>query len=1329
MKQKIEMPTNDSEPWLNQSGPIVESDTQRPDAKVITAVATHLINLAPDDIDNGINHILRLIGQHMEADRSIVVLLQHQRVRDSYEWCAPGITSNPQFFYDLLLEDYPWLLSQLKHQRYVHIPQVEQLPPEAHREKTVMQRQALRSFITIPLVTPHAHLGFLALLTHRRERTWNQDEIALLQIVAEVFINALQRKEIEQREILAYKIGAKLASLLSKEDLLHFVSEQLRESFGYYHTQIFLTNSLLAADQTTPVSHLIVQASTGVVGSRLKERGHTISLNSPRSIVARAARTYETIVVNDVHQISFHLPNPALPETRSEAAIPLINEETLIGVLDVQHVEPEHFNENEIRTLQIIAHQLSTALAKSALFARNQLLLTELRLLQAVALVANDASDEDELFEQITHIVAPALRADVFGFSLVNPINGYRSNHPSYIYRADRPVVPVCGPGEGICGQVVKTGKAWRVADVRQEPAFLGDSETRSELCVPIIIDQQVVAVINAESSQLDAFTPADERLLLTIAGQITTTLAKLRHFRNARQQAAETAALLATSKAISSLKLDYVLNTIATEARKLFQADTCRIHLLDSDNKMMHCVVAISEQTEQAILDFSLPVGVGITGHVAISGVPEIVVNTLHDPRGIQIPGTPEEDETVALAPLIIRQKVIGVMTITRQDVARPFTQTNLHLLTAFADQAAVAIDNARLFAAERRRLEELMTLNEAANISARATQERALLEEMTVLLQRVLAVDSLEVVLDGPKAMAEPTAVSPARTISAPIVIGTQVVGKLLATRKAPQRFEAPDEQLLQTFARQLATGLEKVRLIAAEKKRAWRQQKLAETASSLLGIRDMKELGPTITAVAQQALTADRVAIFIYQLDQPMVNCLYAHNLSSTYIEAVRERFWELPGVKLLQQRPAFTIDDATKDEIITPLHDLIREEGFHSYAAFALPGSQASLGILLIYRNHVAPFAPDDLTTGQTLAYSLSLAYQNVQLLQEIRHALDREQRLNEISRTLNTTPDLPTILSYILRTATDLISADAGLIGLVIDHQTITFYPYNIPTSINLRPSSRGGGVAWQIVESGQPVLENRYENHPRADKKLLQAGARSLIGVPITAGDECLGAIQLFSFTPGKQFSQRDLELCESIGRQAGIALQNGRLFTDLMERAQALAQALARQEELDEAKNQFVQNISHELRTPLGLIFGYAELLDSNDLGELNPAQKQAMAIIIKRTQMLTNLLDDMSVMLAAETQDFRREALDLAALIHSVHHEFTVQAEKADVELTANVADDLSPIEQMTEKMTRQERKAAYLKEAEQLFEKMETWYDQNPEATFEEIEDSKQ
>src|SRR5262245_19949791 len=86
--------------------------------------------------------------------------------------------------------------------------------------------------------------------------------------------------------------------------------------------------------------------------------------------------------------------------------------------------------------------------------------------------------------------------------------------------------------GHGVTGHVALTAQPCRVADVHQGPRYLAAEDgVQSELCVPLVSGEQVLGVINVESEQLAAFEAADERLLVTIAQQVATALAKLRLF------------------------------------------------------------------------------------------------------------------------------------------------------------------------------------------------------------------------------------------------------------------------------------------------------------------------------------------------------------------------------------------------------------------------------------------------------------------------------------------------------------------------------------------------------------------------------------------------------------------------------------------------------------------------------------------------------------------------------------------------------------------------------------------------------------------------------
>ncbi len=1291
---------------------------------LITAVATQLINLAPDDIDDGIDHTLQLIGEFVQADRSFVSLYRDQALTNTHEWVQEGISSLLNNLQNLPATQFPWLLNKLEQVSYVAIPNVADLPPEAHFEQKLFQENGIMSSVMVPMIYQNTFVGILGFEMDSQSRVWN-DEISLLKIVGEMITNAIKRKEIEQQEKLAYELGRELASLIQIDDILDLTINQLQTTFGYYHAQVYLIEQPVNFNQQSEeFRRLRLQAATGEVGLRLKNRGHTIPINTARSIVARASRSQETIIVNDVREVDYHLPNPALPRTRSEIAVPLISEQKMIGCLDVQHTSSHYFDENVIRTLEIIAQQLSSSLIKAELFSKNQKLVDNLSLLQAIAAASAEAKDVDGLLSLATKIIHKAIQADSFGFSFLDDNFGLLQDHKSFIYRNKNTSFLRTNPGEGISGYVLNTGKAKNIPDVTQEAGFMGDPEIRSELCVPIKIQDRVIGVINAESVKIAAFSEHKEHLLITIADYIATAMERMQLYTNAQKQAAETEALLATSKAISSLDLEHVLNTIATEAKKIFVADTCRIHLLDPDGKTMRCVVALSDRPEPNMLGFLIRVGQGITGSVALSGVPEIIDNTLLDRRVIQIPSTYQDPEAIALAPLTIRQQVTGVMAMTRRGTERPFLNSDLDLLIAFADQAAVAIDNARLFAAERRQLEDLTVLNKIATAAARLVNEEELLNKALTLAHQSVKSDTFAILIaDRPKKILRVFSLNESIPPEFPMHQG--IIGLVMANNQArnvPDTNQEPayfrffhetkselcvpinihghavgviniesiqlnafsdnDERFLKTLARQLAIGLEKIRLLEAEQKRASKQQQLVKIGVSLLEAKNLTELWPAMTTVAQDVLHADRTAVYLYDKETDSLNCPYAFNLSNEYTDALNERFQQVPGSSILSNPNPILIEDAQVHPGMALMRDYVVEEGFRSYAVFQLPTTEGIIGAITLYRNELAPFDAVDQAVGQTLGYITSVAYQNIQLLTEIRQALIREQELNDIARWLSTAPNLPAILATTIRHATELVGADAGLIGLVIDGQIMTYYPYNIPVSVNLRPAPKGSGIAWQVVETEQSIFGGQYQEHPKAQPKFTKVGMRAFLAVPIMAGEDCLGALKLFSLTPGKTFNRRDLTLVESIGRQAGIVLQNRRLYTDLTERAHALTEALKKQEEADEAKNTFIHNVSHELRTPIGLINGYSELMQTESLGELTPEQKNAMNIIVKRIHMLINLLDDMSVLLAAETQEFRREEIQPHELLQSVIDEFQLEAEKSQIHLQSEIADELPVI-----------------------------------------------
>ncbi|GIK42396.1 MAG: hypothetical protein BroJett011_62290 [Chloroflexota bacterium] len=155
-------------------------------------------------------------------------------------------------------------------------------------------------------------------------------------------------------------LGEHLNAILDPGDLLREVVNQVNKNFNYYHTHIYLLNP--------STETLVVAAGTGRAGQEMATNGHSIALNTAKSLVARAARSRTIVTVDNVQEAEDWLPNPLLPETRAEMAVPIIQEDKVIGVLDVQAERVGALDENDANLLRSLANQVSVALGNARLF-------------------------------------------------------------------------------------------------------------------------------------------------------------------------------------------------------------------------------------------------------------------------------------------------------------------------------------------------------------------------------------------------------------------------------------------------------------------------------------------------------------------------------------------------------------------------------------------------------------------------------------------------------------------------------------------------------------------------------------------------------------------------------------------------------------------------------------------------------------------------------------------------------------------------------------------------------------------------------------------------
>ncbi|MEC4675248.1 MAG: GAF domain-containing protein, partial [Nitrospirota bacterium] len=168
---------------------------------LIATISTKFINLPTSEIDTSVTDTLRTIGEFSEVDRSHLYLFSDDGLTMSktHEWYAEGFLPQIERFQNIPLDSIPWAIDQLKRFQPLYIPRVADLPPEASKEKElILSIDHIQSLIIVPLVRRGKTVGFLGLDAIQQEKTWDQDSVALLRMVGEIFVNTFERKEAEE---------------------------------------------------------------------------------------------------------------------------------------------------------------------------------------------------------------------------------------------------------------------------------------------------------------------------------------------------------------------------------------------------------------------------------------------------------------------------------------------------------------------------------------------------------------------------------------------------------------------------------------------------------------------------------------------------------------------------------------------------------------------------------------------------------------------------------------------------------------------------------------------------------------------------------------------------------------------------------------------------------------------------------------------------------------------------------------------------------------------------------------------------------------------------
>jgi len=228
--------------------------------------------------------------------------------------------------------------------------------------------------------------------------------------------------------------------------------------------------------------------------------------------------------------------------------------------------------------------------------------------------------------------------------------------------------------------------------------------------------------------------------------------------------------------------------------------------------------------------------------------------------------------------------------------------------------------------------------------------------------------------------------------------------------------------------------------------------------------------------------------------------------------------------------------------------------MREEGLSSEIVVPLTSKGEVQGVMALGSRKPRRFPPADRQLITTFGKQIGVGVENAQLHRDVERQLQIQQRLNEVAEKVTSELELDRILPKVLEIAEGLIGADCGFIALFDPATKQLRYPYlhNLPQSLTDVSVLEGEGVAGEAMAAVSPVTISDYQNYPNAVPAFRDAGLLSVVAVPIVSVNRSFGALGAGSLQEAKRFSSPEVSSLAGVGRQAGIAIDNARLYENM---------------------------------------------------------------------------------------------------------------------------------------------------------------------------------
>lgn len=456
--------------------------------------------------------------------------------------------------------------------------------------------------------------------------------------------------------------------------------------------------------------------------------------------------TRQPIIVEDAQKDSRFKYWGDSASVRGWMVVPLIARGEVIGAITLDSFQPAAFDESMGNKAMAFAYQAAAAIENARLFEEQ---IRRSKIIEALAAIANEIATTREVLpalDQIAQRALELLNANQVAIYLLQDDNVTLKTvtaHGAYRKELLRHARKI---GEGITGNVFLNGKPEIVNTTIEDSRRITipgtpakEAKLESLMSSPLILHGKTIGVINAwRYKENGLFSELELNFLVGIAHQVSICIESGRLFQETNRQAQEAAAIAEVGRDISAtLQLDLVMERIASYAMDLLDAETSAVYLTNTATSTLHAIAALGMDAE-AIKNDPLPIGSGILGNIALQNIGEIVNDTIKDPRTLLVKGTTQNPlEHIMGVPVLLKDKHTGLLAVWRSGPGTEFTPRELEFLTSLARQAAVAIENARLYAEAQRRLKELEIINRIST-SLRVTQ--SVDEMLPILLNETL-------------------------------------------------------------------------------------------------------------------------------------------------------------------------------------------------------------------------------------------------------------------------------------------------------------------------------------------------------------------------------------------------------------------------------------------------------------------------------------------------------------------------------------------------------------------------------------------------------------